>query len=94
MDNLLFPRIQENKKSRSTNSLNIVEKTTEEINKERMKNKSTLLSHYFEDGKRRVDFVLVHTKPLHPNQTKGEEFEQIQHRSIFEVSQLIDFIYF
>ncbi|OTF74678.1 anoctamin-1-like protein [Euroglyphus maynei] len=84
LDNLLFPRIQENRKSRSTNSLNTVEKTTEEINKERMKNKSTLLSHYFEDGKRRVDFVLVHTKPLHPNQTKGEEVEQIQQRSVFE----------
>lgn len=86
LDNLLFPRIQENKKSRSTNSLNnMVEKTTEEINKERMKNKTTLLSHYFEDGKRRVDFVLVHSKPLHPNQTKGEEVEPIQQRSVFEV---------
>ncbi|XP_046917089.2 LOW QUALITY PROTEIN: anoctamin-4-like [Dermatophagoides farinae] len=85
LDNLLFPRIQENKKSRSTNSLNnMVEKTTEEINKERMKNKTTLLSHYFEDGKRRVDFVLVHAKPLHPNQTKGEEVEPIQQRSVFE----------
>src|SRR5699024_8910542 len=49
LDNLLFPRIQD--KARSPSVASQQEKSAEVINMERMKNKKTLLSHYFEDGK-------------------------------------------
>ncbi|KAH9393026.1 hypothetical protein TYRP_006128 [Tyrophagus putrescentiae] len=65
LDNLLFPRIQDKqgraaaaaaaaanaKRGRRTPSVvSFAEKTVEQLNQERMKNKKTLLSHYFEDG--------------------------------------------
>ena len=100
LDNLLFPRIQDKqgraaaaaaaaanaKRGRRTPSVvSFAEKTVEQLNQERMKNKKTLLSHYFEDGKRRVDYVIVFNKPTTTN-PKSEEMLHFEQRSIFEVS--------
>lgn len=87
LDNLLFPRQDLNSKNQSASVASFHEKTTEVINMERMKNKSTLLSHYFEDGKRRVDYVMVFTKPSNNVNMKSEELMQLEQREIFEVSQ-------
>lgn len=86
LDNLLFPRIQD--KSRTPSVTSFHEKSTEVINMERMKNKNTLLSHYFEDGKRRVDYVIVFNKPS--NNSKGEDHLHLEQRSIFEVSSELE----
>lgn len=83
LDNLLFPRIQD-KHDRSPSVASFADKSVEQLNKERMKNKKTLLSHYFEDGKRRVDYVIVFTKPTTTN-PKSEEMLHFEQRSIFEV---------
>lgn len=74
------------KRGRRTPSVvSFAEKTVEQLNQERMKNKKTLLSHYFEDGKRRVDYVIVFNKPTTTN-PKSEEMLHFEQRSIFEVS--------
>lgn len=86
LDNLLFPRIQDINAPRSSSAASFTkERSTEAINMERMKNKSTLLSHYFEDGKRKVDYILVYHKVTNVN-PKSEESQLIEERTIFEVS--------
>ena len=84
LDNLLFPRIQNNSRSPSVASLH--DKSNEAINVERLKNKTSLMSNYFEDGKRRVDYVIVFNKPTNTN-LKSDAMIHYEQRSIFEVFQ-------
>ncbi|KAJ6217834.1 hypothetical protein RDWZM_008991 [Blomia tropicalis] len=81
LDNLLFPRIQNNSRSPSVASLH--DKSNEAINVERLKNKTSLMSNYFEDGKRRVDYVIVFNKPTNTN-LKSDAMIHYEQRSIFE----------
>lgn len=90
LDNLLFPRIQDLNKSRASSVVSVShEKSTDVINMERMKNKSTLLNHFFEDGKRKVDYILVYHKVtnVHP---KSDEMVMVEQRTIFEVRKASD----
>src|SRR6218665_950777 len=86
LDTLLFPRIQDLKKTRDSLKSGEPERSQEDINFERLKNKSTMLNHYFEDGKRRVDYVIVYQKPSGHSAHKIETQEALDQRSIFEVS--------
>ncbi len=70
------------------------EKPHETIHLERIHNSKSRGNHYFDDGKRRVDYVLVYNKP---NNIKPEDHLAIDARNVFEVNEYffldIDFYY-
>ncbi len=60
------------------------EKPHETIHLERIRNSKSRGNHYFDDGKRRVDYVLVYNKP---NNIKSEDHSAIDARNVFEVNE-------